>query len=397
MPSTTPSQQKTQTKTRSRSHPQTQSMTPITVPDNPSAVTLANHISSLAKRIEDALSCGNSVTRDAKNEIRSLTKAIIDATSHISLVMDAQTVVSSINATDLISCVKEEIDKLRQDIISTHNAPFSYASAASKVPARVKTPLSRPALIISSTDANHKHADVMDSWRKNVSFKDETFAPARVQHVSNNKVRIEFDDAKQRDNTLNKLKTVTSIKAEEARRRRPMMILKGIHKTIGRDELIELIREQNPTIKALTATNDIRVCFLRNNRNANLFNAVIEVTSETRLSLLSLARVNIDHQRVLVSDFSPFVQCFKWLLFGHTKAKCQSDVEPCSHCASEDHNYQDCPHKSDASKVRCHNCHQHNVKTNSSVNDAHSATSIKQCPRIKALLKRITERVDYGC
>jgi hypothetical protein len=375
-------------------------MTPIKVPDRPTPDALAKHIASLADRISKVLlkPGQKSVTSVDKKEILTLTQAITDATTNISTVMDAQTTVSNISATDLLSSVKEEIDKLRKDLTVQHNASTSYAAVASKPSTRTKTPVTRPAIVISAVDANHKHSDVLDTWRKSVSFKDATFAPARVQNVSNNKVRIEFDDAQQRSNIINKLKSVASLKVEEARRRRPMMILKGIHKSTARDELPALIREQNPTVKASTsADKDIRVCFLRNNRNDNLFNAVIEVTPDARLSLLSINRVNVDHQRVHVSDFSPFVQCFKCLQFGHTKAKCQSSVEPCSHCASDAHTYQNCPNKSDASKVRCFNCHQHNVKTNSSVNDAHSATSINKCPRIKALQQRINERVDYGC
>jgi hypothetical protein len=373
-------------------------MTPIKLPQVLSADTLAKHINSLVKRINGAVTRNKSVTKVDRDEIQLLSQAISDATAHISTVMDAQTVVSNIDATDLLSTIKDEFIKLKEDLIHTQNAPISYASAASKAVTRIKTPVTRPAIVIASTDVNHKHPDVLNAWRKSVSFKDDTFAPARIQNVSNNKVRIEFDDANQRDKTLNKLKTVASLNVEEARRRRPMIILKGVHNSTGRDELPSLIREQNPSVKASTATDaDIRVCFLRNNRNTNLFNAVLEVTPQTRLSLLSLNRVNIDHQRVHVSDFSPFVQCFKCLQFGHTKAKCQSTVEPCSHCASDAHTYHNCPDKEDASKVRCFNCHQHNVKTNSSVNEAHSATSVNQCPRIKALQKRITERVDYGC
>ena len=176
-----------------------------------------------------------------------------------------------------------------------------------------------------------------------------------------------------------------------------MMIIKGVHKQVDRIDIINLMTTQNSSVNnVIDAATDLRMCFLRSNRNANLYNAIIEVTPKIRLELLKLGRVNIDHQRVHIADFSAFTQCYKCLQFGHTKNKCTSVVEPCSHCASTDHTFKECPAKADSSKVRCFNCHQNNVKTNASVNDAHSATSAKLCPRIKALQKRITERVDYG-
>src|SRR5882757_4713995 len=136
-------------------------MTPIRQPKDASADALAKHIASLAERIKKVLTNPDhkSVTAVDKKEIVTLTQAITDATKKITTVMDAQTVVSNINATDLLSSVKEEFAKLRQEI-ALNNTQTSYASVASKSLPRVKTPVSRPAIVISSVDANHKHSDV---------------------------------------------------------------------------------------------------------------------------------------------------------------------------------------------------------------------------------------------
>ena len=376
-----------------------QASTPIKLPITLTAETLAKHIESLAKKIDSALNerNHNSVTVGDKKDILTYTKAIIDATSKICVVMDAQTVVSNISATDLISSVKEELRQFKEDITDQINAgPTSYAAAAAQPKKSVKTPVSRPAIVISSEDANHKHSDVLDIWRKKVSFKNATYAPVRTQHLSNNTLRVEFETQKQRDVTLEKLKTVEDLKSAEAKRLRPMMILKGISTSVDRKEVVDLLKRQNPSVK-VESDDDLRLCFLRNNRNANLFNAVIEVTPKIRNSLLEISRVNIDHQRVHISDFSPFIQCYKCLQFGHTKAKCDPEITRCSHCASTEHCFKDCDVKEDPTKLKCYNCHEHNAKTEGSVNDAHSATSIKNCTRVRAIMKRITERVDYGC
>ena len=373
--------------------------TPIKLPNPLTAEALAMHIESLAKKIVSALNerGHNSVTVGDKKDILSYTKDIIDATSSIRVVMDAQTVVSNISATDLISSVKEELRQFKEDITQQINAtPTSYSEAAAKPKKIIKTPVSRPAIVIASGDANHKHSDVLDIWRNKVSFKDANYAPVRTQHLSKNKLRVEFENEKQRDATLQKLKNVPDLKSEEAKRLRPMMILKGVSTSVDSKELVDILKRQNPSVNT-ESEKDMRLCFLRNNRNANLFNAVIEVTPKIRNSLLEIGRVNIDHQRVHISDFSPFIQCYKCLQFGHTKAKCDPDITRCSHCASTEHCFKDCDVKEDSKKLKCYNCHTHNAKTEGSVNDAHSATSAKYCSRVKAIMKRITERVDYGC
>lgn len=115
-----------------------------------------------------------------------------------------------------------------------------------------------------------------------------------------------------------------------------------------------------------------------------------------RLAFLKEERVNVEHQRVHVEDFSSFTQCYKCLQFGHIKSKCTADVTPCSHCASKTHTVDDCPDKADKKKQRCFNCHSHNVKTGKTSNDAHSSTSARDCPIVKRMMQRVNERTDYG-
>ena len=298
--------------------------------------------------------------------------------------------------------VRDEMDKLRQEIAKRPEpVVISYADAA-KAPAKrpaVKTPVTRPAIVLQSDAPDVKSsADVVRVWKKSVSFKQQTFAPARVQHVSNGKVRVEFDNVQQRDDTLGRLASVSGLKAEPARRHRPLVVLKGVSKDVSSEDVVQLLGSQNPSVHV----SDVRVRFVRRNRNPDLQNVVLEVAPCVRVQMLQLGRVNMDHQRVRVDDFSPFVQCYKCLGFGHTRPKCTSDVQRCSHCASEGHDFASCPDKADASKSKCHNCSASGRKdaadsASGSTSDAkHSATSAKHCPRIKAMQQRIASRTDYG-
>lgn len=389
--------------------PKTTPPTPIKLPKFTTPEDLAKFIRKMAKSVEAVFKNGNkSVTAIDKSEILNITNAISEASNQITPVMETTTVCKSIDAEELMACVRKELSDFKIDLTnanaqySTESSKKTYATVASNGDKpRIKTPISRPAIVISSKDANQTQNEVINEWRKSVSFKKNTFTPARILPISKNKVRIEFDTEEQRNATLKKAQECNKINAEVAKRRKPMIIIKGVSNEVKSEELIELIRQQNPSVDATVLNDsDIRLCFLRKNylpRNINLYNAVIETTPSVRQSILELKRLNIDDRRIHVEDFSPFVQCYKCLQFGHTKNKCNATEEPCSHCASIEHSFKDCPVKKDATKSRCFNCKSHNAKNNASDNDAHSATSSKNCPRIKALIKRITQRVDYGC
>lgn len=156
-----------------------------------------------------------------------------------------------------LASFKDEIRKELRDSQQSQPTPStSYASAVSKKPT-VKTPISRPALVMESSDPSKRsHKDVIDAWKKNVSFKKVDFAPARIQAVSNNKVRVEFDTVQQRDAALGKLTDVPALKSEESRRRRPMVILKGISKDTSFDDGVDSLVSQNPRLADVVKTSD---------------------------------------------------------------------------------------------------------------------------------------------
>ena len=297
---------------------------------------------------------------------------------------------------DVRRVVREEFAVLREEFVQrlpASGASASYASVAASGAGRkpsVKTPVTRPALVLKSSDPESKSSkDVVKEFKTSVSFKDVPFGPARVQPISNGCVRVEFDSVQQRDQTLGRLDSVKTLRAEPARRLRPLVIIKGISKDVPESDVVKLVRTQNPRVQA--SEEDVRVRFVRKNRKDDLFNCVLEVSPDVRVRLLELGRVSIDHQRVHVSDFSQLVQCFKCLGFGHTRPKCTSDVQRCSHCASAGHDFASCPDKADASKQKCHNC------SSSGRSDVrHSATSSKHCEMIKRMEKRLTSRTDYG-
>ncbi|KAJ2944903.1 hypothetical protein O0L34_g1795 [Tuta absoluta] len=376
-------------------------------------------LSSIVAAVNEGrtVSAGNKkLIADAAEEIRKATFALPDiintATTDDSS-PEQPAFFSSELKQDIIACVREEITQFKKEMVAVQEQTLklSYAQVATVSNARAppKTTstsfsqsspqppcVSRPAIIVSSKTEVKTKQDLVEAWRKSISFKNCKFAPARIQAVSNHKLRVEFENAKQRDETLGRLNNSEHVVAETARSIKPMLIIKGISKDVPIEEVVDIIRDQNTELRELVASDeDLKVKFKRNNRSPNLYNVVIQVNPRVYRTMINMSRICLDHQRVQVEDFSPFIQCFQCLQFGHIRAKCTSNVSPCSHCAQLDHQIHNCTNKETLDSVKCFNCFTHNTKFNTNIDTNHSATT-NVCPRLRAMKDKITARVDYG-
>lgn len=305
---------------------------------------------------------------------------------------------------EIIACVREEFKRHRQlpPLTLQSQVRPSYAQAAAPNPRKPalttkptpKTyPATKPAIIVSAKTEVKTKQDIIEAWRRNISFKNSGFAPSRVQAVSNNKLRIEFDNIEQRNDTLTRITNSQTIHAEPARRLLPMLNLKGVSKDVPAEDLVSIISRQNPELtNAINQKEDLRFRFQRSNRNPNLYNAILIAQPTVWRKCISLGRISVDHQRIHVEEFTPFLQCHKCLSFGHTKNKCSSTEQYCAHCSESTHTTADCPNKA---VLKCINCVKHNIRHKTSITTTHSATS-HNCPQLLSMKLRITDRIDYG-
>ena len=304
---------------------------------------------------------------------------------------------------EIVSAMREEMTKLKAEIkeeLSAGSGP-SYAQVAAnrnKLPPE-KSPKStyKPAIVVSPLESSENKQETINKFKKSISFKNKNYAPSRVKVLSNNKVRVEFLNETQCQETLNQLKESTIVSAEPAKKLRPMLILKGVSNDIPLEELASVIRTQNPSVnEQINDVEDLKLRFRRNNnRNPNLYNAVFIVSPAVWREATLLGRLNIDHQQVFVGDFSPFMQCYKCLQFGHISKNCMSDCRPCSHCSDKTHQNTNCPHIISNTTPVCFNCTKHNVKTNSNINTSHSAISAN-CPTVQYMMNQVKCKIDYG-
>ncbi|XP_052754177.1 uncharacterized protein LOC128201403 [Galleria mellonella] len=293
--------------------------------------SFANLLTELSKCIVHAVADGRTVTKANKlfiiaaaEEIQKSVRNLVDI-QELGAVNFQPSVENHchLRTEEIIEGVRYELKKFRQEFNTQSIAsqpPFtSYAAVASKskfVPApKVK---SNPALIISSTEEGSTNShEVVSKWKENISFRQLGYAPCKIQPISKGRVRVEFDSPQHCKETIERTKSIQGLAAQEEKLKRPLLILKGISKSIAREELIEIVCSQNSIQES-----NIRLCFLTSNRNSNLYNAVVEVSPDVRSTIVSLGRVNVEHQRVHAEDFSRFLQCFLCLQFGHTRAKC---------------------------------------------------------------------------
>lgn len=307
---------------------------------------------------------------------------------------------------EIAACVREELQKFtkqqqhpRTQHTSKGRPSYSQAVAFGAGPSEQadrcsELPVTKPAIIITPKSAKTKQ-EAIEAWRRSITFRDSGYAPTRIQAVSNNKLRVEFDSRKERDDTLSRLNDATDIRAEPARSIMPMAIIKGISKEVPSEELTNIITRQNRELSELVkGEGDLRVRFLRRNRNPALYNAVIVAQPRIWRKMVQMGRVCIDHQRVHVDEFSPFIQCYKCLNFGHISTKCPSNTLYCAHCAEASHTITDCPNRANPVS-KCVTCIRHNDRFNTSESTNHKATSTN-CPRMRSMAIKISNRVDYG-
>ncbi|XP_037303440.1 uncharacterized protein LOC119193812 [Manduca sexta] len=306
-----------------------------------------------------------------------------------------------------------EIQKQQSRLTSTPTdaqQPRTTYSAVAATPARThnrravpyqpkpptSVPKTRPAIIVTpkSDDKIHNSEDAVKLFKQSISFRNTGYAPARLQAISKNKLRVEFERAEERDDTLKKLQGAPEVRAEPARHLKPMVMLKGITIDTPPEQLTNIILEQNPAIATLVANGaQFRYRLRKDNRNPKYYNAAFIADPAVWRWITGAGRICVDYQRVHAENFSPFMQCYRCLQFGHTRAKCEATTTPCAHCAKSDHSTDKCP--SLEGPATCYNCTLYNTRYNNKADTSHRATAAG-CPRVRLMKDRIHSRVDYG-
>lgn len=252
-------------------------------------------------------------------------------------------------------------------------------------------------IIISSDDKNKTSEDIEKMITKKISVAKLKIAVNGIRKINKNRLIIHCpikNDAIVLSNEIND--NIRNVHAEEVKKRRPRIILKGLHEDIHDDEIAPNLMAQNPDLEEIykkdPAKNSLKV--LKSFKTKYSKNCIIETSGDMRQLLVTKHKVNIGYQRVNVEDCHALTQCYHCQRFGHTALRCLDKTNPakCNHC-SGNHNTQNCTDK-DSNPV-CANCsHQNNTfKLSYDVN--HNASSIKCLYRLK-MMRIAQDRIDYS-
>lgn len=116
-------------------------------------------------------------------------------------------------------------------------------------------PSTRPAIVVTTKAPVNNRQEALDAFRKTISFKNSNYAPARITPLSKGKLRVEFDNERDRNDALKKIQSTENAKitADIANRLKPMAIVKGISKEITAEELVLVQLIQNIVIELTEA------------------------------------------------------------------------------------------------------------------------------------------------
>ncbi|XP_072948356.1 uncharacterized protein [Epargyreus clarus] len=348
-------------------------------------------IQHLSRRIVFAITTGKSVSSENKKLVINLAKEIETLSRETMVAVEQCDVIADVKAS-IENTIKSEISKINKPTPTIVSPPTYAQMVSSKItspPTVSRLPKSKPSLIVYPSSEERSRKEVTEQWRRNINFKEVTYAPASVQPVGRNRLRVEFDSVDQRDETLKRLEnTSAEIRAEPSRKLRPMVILKGVFKETATDELTRLIVQQNPEVGLLRPTaEDLQYRFVRRNKNDKLYNAVLLASPCVWRKIIELGRLNVDHQKVHVEEFVPLLQCFKCLQFGHLRKHCTKDDVLCAHCGAENHTVEKCPSKDKSEEANCSNCVSRGKRLGTSFDTKHSANS-DRCPIRDAMRSR---------
>ncbi|CAG4949792.1 unnamed protein product [Parnassius apollo] len=229
----------------------TPSLLPAYVEEITNIETFVTTIQKLSDCITKAVSDGKSVTA-AKKRLINLAAEEIRRCGHKLTSMSTvlapannpppQSNMNSDLKADIVACVRSEMAKLKGQIttqLQQQARPASYAQAAATssgpgslpsvttMPPARGTSNNKPAIVVTPKVTPKSRQEAIEAFKKSISYRTANYAPARVQAVSNHKLRVEFDTTEQRNDTLQKLKSSEHVSVEPAKGLRPMIILKG--------------------------------------------------------------------------------------------------------------------------------------------------------------------------
>lgn len=222
-----------------------------------------------------------------------------------------------------------------------------------------------------------------------MSSFDPRMEKAQIKSVRKTRTGVLIETESEKD--LEKLqgcrKIAEKYEMERPRKRNPRLLIHDVPIEIAKEELREIIIDQNPTFRGeMDKPNRLlEPIFMTGKRNEHTKKWVIETDPTTRKEILTRKRLNIGWRSCKAEDYIAITRCYKCQGFDHLAAHC-TNKEYCSLCAEKGHGHKNCTRPPDEPK--CRNCEKANKNHNHSVLD-------KKCPMYKLALERRVNSTNY--
>lgn len=208
---------------------------------------------------------------------------------------------------------------------------------------------------------------------------------AAIRTLGVGRMVIEAHTEEQKDCLIEQLKDKEDIETLNLKNANPKIILIGIEKGYENNELLDIIKDQNPALLQYgVGQNDLKVVSKRPCRNQYVENWVIEVKPPLFKVIMREGHVNVDLLKVRVEEANEIARCFKCNEFGHVQKYCKNK-ECCLRCGGE-HPAKNC--QSEA--LQCVNCKKAGLKV------VEHATTDPDCPIYIRKNRLAKSRINYG-
>lgn len=165
----------------------------------------------------------------------------------------------------------------------------------------------------------------------------------------------------------------------------PKLLILGVDSTITKENLINVIFQQN----TLPFDNTALVVRFPLTGKSQTTNWVIECTPESFAHLKKLHKIHIGWTNCFVKEFFGIPRCHKCSLLGHTQTNCSSPHLSCSLCGGK-HSYTNCK----SATLVCQNCTKANATHHTNLDTAHSSFDFS-CPCYKREVDIRKNRTNY--
>ena len=264
----------------------------------------------------------------------------------------------------------------------------SYAEKVKQKP----TPRPNHTLIISSTDPSKTGDKVVEAIRAAVDTKKSGARIDRLKKAGKQKVVLNCSSREDLELVRSKVSSHKELRAEEARKRNPLIVIKDVLAYHTDADVVEQLRVQNKQLfhDVSQEDNKIRIRYRKKARNPLECHPVLELSPTLHKRFLEAEKVYIGLQRRPVEDQSPLMQCAQCLGFGHTRATCREGKPTCSHCG-EGHTWDKCKSRQEGKPPCCANCTK---AQGARAGTAHNAFST-ECPEKQKWDRIARSRITY--